>query len=68
MAVLKSINPYDPSRIVNYPQLSDMNLALRLGRAHSAFARYRQSSLMERAKCMNQTWRGDYQGDGQTHF
>lgn len=54
MAVLKSINPYDPSRIVNYPQLSDMNLALRLGRAHSAFARYRQSSLMERAKCMNQ--------------
>jgi len=53
MAVLKSINPYDPSRIINYPQLSDMNLALRLGRAHSAFAKYRQSSFESRAALMN---------------
>jgi succinate-semialdehyde dehydrogenase / glutarate-semialdehyde dehydrogenase len=53
MAVLKSINPYDPSRIVNYPQLSDMNLALRLGRARAVFASYRQSSFEERAAKMN---------------
>jgi len=53
MAVLKSINPYDPSRIVNYPQLSDMNLAIRLGRAHAVFASYRQSSFEERAAKMN---------------
>ena len=53
MAVLKSINPYDPSRIVNYPQLSDMNLALRLGRARAVFATYRQSSFEERAARMN---------------
>jgi succinate-semialdehyde dehydrogenase/glutarate-semialdehyde dehydrogenase len=53
MAVLKSINPFDPSRIVNYPQLSDMNLALLLGRAHSTFGNYRQSSFTERAMLMN---------------
>jgi succinate-semialdehyde dehydrogenase / glutarate-semialdehyde dehydrogenase len=53
MAVLKSINPYDPSRIVNYPQLSDMNLALRLGRARAVFTSYRQSSFEERAAKMN---------------
>lgn len=53
MAVLKSINPYDPSRIINYPQLSDMNLALRLGRAHTAFAKYRHSSFKARAAMMN---------------
>ena len=53
MAVLKSINPYDPSRIINYPQLSDMNLALRLGRAHNAFAKYRHSSFKARAAMMN---------------
>jgi len=53
MAVLKSINPYDPSRIVNYPQLSDMNLAIRLGRANAVFASYRQSSFEERAAKMN---------------
>jgi succinate-semialdehyde dehydrogenase/glutarate-semialdehyde dehydrogenase len=53
MAVLKSINPYDPSRIVNYPQLSDMNLALRLGRAQAVFASYRQSSFEERSAKMN---------------
>jgi len=53
MAVLKSINPYDPSRIVNYPQLSDMNLALRLGRAQSTFNNYRLSSFKSRAALMN---------------
>ena len=53
MAVLKSINPFDPSRIVNYPQLSDMNLAIRLGRAQTTFAFYRQSSFDERTVLMN---------------
>jgi succinate-semialdehyde dehydrogenase/glutarate-semialdehyde dehydrogenase len=52
MPVLKSINPFDPSRIVNYPQLSEMNLALRLGRAHSTFTKYRHSSFKERAAVM----------------
>jgi succinate-semialdehyde dehydrogenase/glutarate-semialdehyde dehydrogenase len=53
MAVLKSINPFDPSRIINYPQLSDMNLALQLGRAHTTFTRYRHSSFDERSVLMN---------------
>ena len=52
MAVLKSINPFDPSRIVNYPQLSDMALAVKLGRAHTTFAKYRETSFEERATLM----------------
>jgi succinate-semialdehyde dehydrogenase/glutarate-semialdehyde dehydrogenase len=52
MAVLKSINPFDPSRIINYPQVSDMNLALQLGRAHTAFTTYRHTSFEERATLM----------------
>ncbi len=54
MAVLKSINPFDSSRIINYPQVSDMNLALQLGRSHTSFSTYRQSSFEERAKLMTQ--------------
>ncbi|MCD4710896.1 MAG: NAD-dependent succinate-semialdehyde dehydrogenase [Bacteroidales bacterium] len=53
MAVLKSINPFDPSRIINYPQLSDMNLAVQLGRAHNTFTKYRHTSFEERATLMN---------------
>jgi len=53
MAVLRSINPFDPSRIINYPQLSDMSLAIRLGRAHTTFTKYRHSSFIERAMLMN---------------
>jgi len=53
MAVLRSINPFDPSRIINYPQLSDMSLAIRLGRAHSTFTNYRHSTFIERAMLMN---------------
>jgi len=53
MPVLKSINPYDPTRIVNYPQLSDMNLAVLLGRANTAFLTYRTSSFSERSSHMN---------------
>ena len=52
MAVLKSINPFDPSRIINYPQLSDMSLAIRLGRSQSTFAQYRNTSFEERASLM----------------
>lgn len=52
MAVLKSINPFDPSRIINYPQLSDMALALQLGRAHTTFTKYRETSFDERATLM----------------
>jgi succinate-semialdehyde dehydrogenase/glutarate-semialdehyde dehydrogenase len=52
MAVLKSINPFDPSRIINYPQLSDMALAVQLGRAHTTFTSYRKSSFEERATWM----------------
>ena len=55
MAVLKSINPFDPSRIINYPQLSDMSLAIRLGRSYTAFTNYRQSSFEERAILMNRS-------------
>ncbi len=53
MAVLKSINPFDPSRIINYPQLSDMNLAIRLGRSHGTFLHYRNTSFEERSGLMN---------------
>ncbi len=53
MPVLKSINPCDPSRVVNYPQLSDINLTVRLGRAGSAFKKYRKSSFEERETLMN---------------
>ncbi|MCK4990935.1 MAG: aldehyde dehydrogenase family protein, partial [Bacteroidales bacterium] len=53
MAVLRSINPFDPSRIINYPQLSDMSLAIRLGRAQTIFTSYRNSSYVERAMLMN---------------
>jgi succinate-semialdehyde dehydrogenase / glutarate-semialdehyde dehydrogenase len=54
MAVLKSINPFDPSRIINYPQVSDMNLAVQLGRSQASFIKYRQSSFEERAQLMKQ--------------
>lgn len=53
MAVLKSVNPYDPSRIVNYPQVTDMNLLVLLGRANTAFKSYKNSSFAERASRMN---------------
>ncbi|MCK5066700.1 MAG: NAD-dependent succinate-semialdehyde dehydrogenase [Bacteroidales bacterium] len=53
MAVLKSINPFNPSRIINYPQVSDMNLALQVGRAHTTFEKYRHTSFEERTKLMN---------------
>ena len=52
MPVLKSINPYDPSRIVNYPQVSEMNLALLIGRAETAFNAYCRSSFKERGSKM----------------
>lgn len=52
MAVLKSINPFDPSRIVNYPQLSDMSLAIRLARARTGFNSYRHSSFKQRSSLM----------------
>jgi len=52
MAVLKSINPFDPSRIINYPQVSDMALAVQLGRAHTTFTQYRETSFEERATLM----------------
>ena len=48
MAVLKSINPYNSSRVVNYPQLSDIALTVRLGRAGTAFQKYRLSTFGER--------------------
>jgi succinate-semialdehyde dehydrogenase/glutarate-semialdehyde dehydrogenase len=53
MPVLKSVNPYDPSRIVNYPQVSEMNLLVRLGRANTAFQSYRTSSFEDRSACLN---------------
>jgi succinate-semialdehyde dehydrogenase/glutarate-semialdehyde dehydrogenase len=53
MAVLKSINPYDSSRIVNHPQVSEINLAVQIGRARSAFMAYRKSSFAEREEIMN---------------
>ena len=53
MAVMKSINPYDPSRIVNYPQLTDRELKLRLERAGNAFTSFRHTTFKERSVRMN---------------
>ncbi len=53
MPVLKSVNPYDSSRIVNYPQVTDMNLVVLLGRANTAFQSYKNSSFSERSRRMN---------------
>jgi succinate-semialdehyde dehydrogenase/glutarate-semialdehyde dehydrogenase len=53
MPVLKSIDPCDPSRVVHYPQLTDMNLTVLLGRSRTAFALYRQTPFIERKELMN---------------
>ena len=50
MPVLKSINPFTPTKIINYPQVSDMNLHLQLARSHTAFVKYRDTSFKKRAK------------------
>ncbi len=52
MAVLKSVNPFDPARIINYPQVTDMNLAVILGRANSAFLNFRKLSFDQRGALM----------------
>jgi len=49
MPFLKSINPYDPSKEINHPQITDMNLSVLVGRANSGFLRYRQTTFAERA-------------------
>jgi len=54
MPILKSVNPYDPSRIVNYPQVSEMNLMVLLGRANTAFQSHRNSTFKEREQRMMQ--------------
>ncbi len=53
MPFLKSVNPYDPSRIVNYPQVSDLNLLVLLGRSNNAFQSYKTTSFETRATHMN---------------
>jgi succinate-semialdehyde dehydrogenase/glutarate-semialdehyde dehydrogenase len=53
MPVLKSINPYDPLREVNHPQVSDISLTVLIGRARTAFEVYRLSSFGEREALMN---------------
>ncbi|MCK4751111.1 MAG: NAD-dependent succinate-semialdehyde dehydrogenase [Bacteroidales bacterium] len=52
MPVLKTVNPYDPSRIVNYPQVTEMNLMVLLGRANTAFQTYKNSTFQEREHLM----------------
>ncbi len=54
MPVLQSINPYNSSRVVNYPQLSDLNLTVRMGRAVTAYQKYRSSTFEERGRLMKQ--------------
>jgi len=53
MAVLKSINPFNPTRIVNYPQATEKELASRLEKAARTFPVYRKCSFEERAGWMN---------------
>jgi succinate-semialdehyde dehydrogenase/glutarate-semialdehyde dehydrogenase len=54
MAVLKSVNPYNPARIVNYPQAADKEIEERLDRAVAAFGLFRNQTFKERALKMNQ--------------
>jgi len=54
MAVLKSVNPYNPARIVNYPQASDKEIGERLEKAVAAFALFRNTTFEQRAVAMNQ--------------
>jgi len=49
---LKSINPFSPSRIINYPQLSEEELMLRLDKASSVFQHYRETDFTWRSECM----------------
>ena len=53
MPVLKSINPFDPTRVVNYPQVTDINLTLLMGRAKTAFKTYMETSMEERETLLN---------------
>ena len=48
MTLLKSTNPYNSNRIVNYPELTDMKLMLLIGRAYTAFQKYRHSTFAYR--------------------
>lgn len=52
MDFLKSINPFSPSRIINYPQLSEEELMLRLDKASSVFQHYRETDFIWRSECM----------------
>ncbi len=54
MPVFKSVNPYDPSRIVNYPQVTDMNLVVVLGRSMTAFRTFKDTSFEYREQLMMQ--------------
>jgi succinate-semialdehyde dehydrogenase/glutarate-semialdehyde dehydrogenase len=53
MPFLKSVNPFDPSREINYPQVSDMNLMVLLGRARTAFLNYRETGFELRSDLLN---------------
>ena len=48
MALLKSVNPYNPSRIINYQELTDMKLMVFVGRAETAFKKFRGTSFAYR--------------------
>lgn len=53
MPVLKSINPWDPTRVVNHPELSDLELTVKLGRANSAFGTFSAWLFSRRESAMN---------------
>lgn len=52
MHFLKSVSPYDPSRIVNYPQPGDDELKKKLDLASETFSSYRHTTYEERAQHM----------------
>lgn len=53
MSDLKSINPFDPSRIVMHPQLSERELDVLPGLSHKAFLEYRKTTFDQRAGLLN---------------
>ena len=52
MPVLKSVNPYSPGRIINYPEISEMNLIVLVGRAQTAFNQYKKTTFAQRKQWM----------------
>ncbi len=53
MSFLKSVDPYNPTRIVNYPQATDQEIERHLKKSADLFPAFRKQTFGERARKMN---------------